>query len=121
MPRGNEVRRGLAAFLVLAVLALLHIQAVRAAADGDFLAGVGVLAEGAHALLQRLALVLAVLDRQAPRVLAVRVVRAADEAAVAPELQAQPAGAAGLAGARIGAVLARREEVRAEVLDPARR
>ena len=101
--------------LVLAVLALLRVEAVRAAADGDVLAGVGVVAEGAHALLQRLALVLAVLDRQAPRVLAGRVVRAADEAAVASELQTQPAGAAGLAGARVGAVLARRKEVRAEV------
>ena len=115
MPRGSAVRRGFG-LLVLAVLALLHIQAVRAAADGDLLAGIGMLAEDAHALLQRLALVLAVLDRQPPRVLAVRIVGTADEAAVAAQLQAQPAGAAGRAGARIGAVLARRKEMRPEVL-----
>ena len=59
---------------------------------------------------------LAGLDRQTAGVLARRIVRAADETAVAAELQPQPAVAAGGAGARVAAVLARGEEMRAQIL-----
>ena len=79
-----------------------------------------MLAEHAHAVLQRLAAVLAGIDRQAPGVLAGRIVRAADEAAVPPELQPKPPVAAGRADARVAAVLARREEMRPQILRPAR-
>src|SRR5208337_804570 len=102
--------------LVLAVLAALHIQPIGATPHGDRLAGRGIGPELAHAVLQHLALGLADLHRETPRVLAGGIVRAADEAAVAPELQADPPVAAGRAGARVGPILARREEVRAEIL-----
>ncbi len=102
--------------LVLGGLTLLDIQTVGTAPDGDFLAGVGVVPQRAHALLQGLAALLAGIDRQAAGVLAGRVVGAADEAAVAAQLQPQAAVAAGGADAWIGAVFAGRKEMRAEVL-----
>src|SRR5208337_2184235 len=99
-------KRRAARLALLLALAELHVQAVRAAADGDLLAGVGMEAERAHPLLQRLGVAVAGLDREAARVLARRVVRAADEAAVAAQLQAQPASAAGRTETRVAAVLA---------------
>ena len=60
---------------------------------------------------------LAVRRRKRPRVAAFGIVRAADEGATrARRLQGQPSVAAGRAGARVGAVLARRKEVRLEHL-----
>ena len=122
IPRGNAVRRGFDFFpLVLAVLALLHIQAVRAAANGDLLTAVGVLAKDTHALLQCLPLVLAVLDRQPPRVLTVRIIRTADEAAVSTQLQAQPPIATGgqarasLPSSRVGKKCGPRSSSRAAI------
>src|SRR5208337_2577455 len=80
--------------LVLAVLAALHIQPIGATPHGDRLAGFGIGPELAHAVLQHLTLGLADLHREAARVLAGGIVRAADEAAVAPELEPDPPVAA---------------------------
>ena len=111
-------RRALGAdFLVLGLLALLHVQSVGAAANRDFLPRLGSVAEGAHAVLQRIAAaVLGIVDRQTAGELAGRIIGAADEAAVTPQFQAQPPIAAGGADARVGAVVARGEKMRAEFL-----
>ena len=101
--------------LVLAGLALLHIQAIGSAPDTDLLAGFR-LAQHAHPLLQRVAALLAIIHGKPAGELAGRVVRAADEAAVTAQLQPQPAGAAGGADTRVGAALPCREEMFAEVL-----
>ena len=115
-PLGSEVRRRLG-FLVLGVwLALLGVEAVGAAANRDQLAGDRVVAEFAHALFEGLAGGVAVLDGEAPGVLAGGIVRAADEAAVAAELEAEAAGVAGGADAGVGAVGAGGEEMVAEVV-----
>src|SRR5689334_2603092 len=102
--------------LFLAVLTQLHVQSVRPSANGNFFTGVRMLPESAHALFEGFALVLAGLDREAPGVLAVWIVGAANEAAVAPELQAEAAVAAGRAGAWIRSILAWRKEMRPQVL-----
>src|SRR5581483_10941902 len=82
-----------------------------ARAHRDFKAGVGVLAELAHA-----SAVAVGADRKLPGELALRIVGAADEAAEPAELESEPAGTAVRAFARIGAVLARREQVRRQHL-----
>ena len=104
------------ALLVLAILALLHIEPVGTPADGNLLAGFRMHAEASHPFLQGVAILLARLDRETARVLARGVVRAADEAAEAAELQAEPAIAAGRTGARIGAVGLGREEMLPKIL-----
>ena len=71
--------------------------------------------EFAPAFLQRLAAFLPGVDGEAAGVLAFRVVGAANEATVPPELQAQAPGVASRAEPRVGAVGRRREEVCAEV------
>ena len=113
-------RRALGAdFLVLGLLALLHVQSVGAAANRDFLPRLGSVAEGAHAVFQRVAVAVGVLgpiDRQAAGELAGWIVRASNEAAVPPQLQAQTALTACGTDAGIGAIVARGEKVRAEFL-----
>ena len=70
----------------------------------------------AHPVLQGLAALFACIDRQPPRVLAGGIIGTPDEAAVPPELQAQPPVAAGGAKPRIGAILPSRKEMRAQIL-----
>ena len=111
--------RGAAGFDLAArlLLALLGIQPIRAATDGDLLAGGRMGAEIAHPLLQRgRCLVLATIDCQPAGEGAIRVVRAADERAMPPQTQPKPPLAAGRAHARVGAVLTGGEEMRAELL-----
>src|SRR5262249_26303400 len=86
------------------------------AAYCDVFASVRELAENPHTLLQGLALLVAGLDREPSRVLTVGIIRAADEAAVAAQFQTEPAIAAGRAGAWVGPVLARRDEMGPQVL-----
>ena len=64
MPRGSVVRLG-RTFLSSVWLALLHIQPVRTAPDGDILAGLGILAQRPLAVLQRVPALVAAIDRQA--------------------------------------------------------
>ena len=102
--------------LVLGVgFALLQIQPPRAAPHGDLLVAVRVHPERALAVLQRFAAVGLAVHHEAAGVLAGRVVRAADEGAVLAELQAEAAGAASGAAARVGAVGGLGEEVRPEI------
>ncbi len=114
-PARERGATGLALLVLRIRLALLDIESVGTAAHRDRLAGLGMVPEVALTLFQRLAAVLAVLDRETAGVLAGRVVGAADEAPVPPELEAEPAGAAGRALARVAAIGAGREEMRAEV------
>ena len=61
-------------------------------------------------------LIAAHINRQPARILARRVVRAPDEAAITPQLQSQPPRPAGRAHPRIRPVLPRRKEMRPKVL-----
>ena len=92
---------------VLGGFAELQVAAEAAAAHGDFEAGVRVLAELAHAAALAVGA-----DGELAGELAFRIVGAADEAAEPAELQPDPAVRAVRALARIGAVLARREQMR---------
>src|SRR5260370_23317239 len=99
---------------LLAVLAFaeLDIRSEPAGAQRHFEAALRILAENLRAVLDR-----AVgRHRERTRIAAVRIVRAADEGAELAELERELAGAAHRASARIAAVGARREDVRAEHL-----
>src|SRR5690606_25814388 len=90
---------------VVGRFAELNVCAVRPLADGDRQARCRIGAQLARAGQLRFGLsVLAVLEREPAGVAALRVVRAADEGAELAELEAQPPGLAGRAGARVGAV-----------------
>src|SRR5690606_21488292 len=108
--------RALGLFVALR-LAELQVDAERAFAERDRQAGFRIAAE--HLWIGQVDSVvfLAARHRQGPRIAALGIVRAADEAAVAPETQAEPAGPAGGAGARVVAGVLRidRKEVRPEV------
>ena len=107
------------ALLVGAALAELHVNTVGAAAHGDVLAGRRIGAQLALPFVQGGGgLAVGARHRERPRVAAFRVVGAADEGARAAEPQSEPAGGAGRgrAGARIGAVALRGEEMRPQLL-----
>ena len=98
---------------IRAGLAELDVEAVGAAPERHLLARRGVLAQF---LVAARALGLAGIDAEGARVAAFGVVGAADEGAGAPQPQAKPPIAAGGAGARVRAVLAGGEDMRAEIL-----
>ena len=108
---------GQAGALGLLAVAALDIGTEAAAAQRDLLARIGILAEHLRAVLGRRR------SRhchwrvaELARVAALRIVGAADEGAVFAEPQRQIAGAAFRADARIGAVVARREDQRRQFL-----
>src|SRR5690606_31736883 len=104
---------GQAGALGLLAFAALDVGAEAAVLEHDLLGRVGILAQRPVLVL---AAVLARLGAELARIAALRIVRAADERAVLAELQRQRAVAAARAGARVRAVLARREGDRREVL-----
>ena len=119
--QGGAARLGRLALLVHPGLAELDIEAIGTTAEGDLLLGGRVDAEAAVAALALGRLALRPRNGEGAGVAAFRVVRAADEGAGAAQAQAQPAAgavfllAAG-ATAGVGPVLARGEEMRAEIL-----
>ena len=98
-------------------LAKLDIIAVGAFAHGDRQAGAGIAPQFPRAAIGQAALGAVAIGRdcQRSRIAAFGIVRAADEAAIAAQLQAQPAGAAGRAGAGIFAVFRLGEEMRPQI------
>ena len=103
--------------LAVAGLAELDIGAEAAGADRDLEAGLGIHAEAAGAVAAELAAIgVLARDGELAGEAALGIVRAADEGAELAELERQPAVAAGRALARVAALGARREDVRAEQL-----
>src|SRR5262249_22866509 len=104
--------------LAVAIGSQLDIVAVGALPDADGQPSLGIVAKLARSdeVGSRLAVAVDMLERKGPRHLALGIVRAPDEPAVAPKLDAEPASAAGGAGTGIGAVGLRREEVGPERL-----
>src|SRR5262249_54201816 len=105
---GKPLRKPLAfRFLAVDGLAKLHIGPEAAGAQGDFEAGLRVLAELLHAAVRRPVGA----RRKLAGVGAFRIVRAPDEAAELAELEREPSLATERAQPRIRAVGARRKEM----------
>ena len=130
MSRGSESRAsafswsmssGFQPFGRLAALGLLAFAALdvgteAAAPQRDLLVGVRILAEAFRLVRKRRFRLAAVLGGQLPGVVALGIVRAADEGSVLAELEGQLPGAAVRAGARIAAVLLPGKDERRELL-----